>query len=78
MLKLKDKAARPAGQRMIFGKVVEAVATKASKVVKAFPAKAFTNAVYALTDLPTIEELETARAQDSSRCLSREPSVTDQ
>merc|ERR1712093_135768 len=37
MIKLKHKAARPAGKRMMFGKEVKVAAKKASKVVKAFP-----------------------------------------
>merc|ERR1712196_182402 len=44
MLKLKHKAARPAGKRMMFGKEVKVAAKKASKVVKAFPAKALKTA----------------------------------
>merc|ERR1712146_728632 len=40
MLKLKHKAARPAGKRMMFGKEVKVAAKKASKVVKAFPVAA--------------------------------------
>merc|ERR1712138_63757 len=45
MLKLKHKPARPAGKRMMFGKEVKVAAKKASKVVKAFAAKAIKNAV---------------------------------
>ena len=45
MLKLKHKAARPAGKRMMFGKEVKVAAKKASKVVKAFPAKSLKNAI---------------------------------
>jgi nucleoid DNA-binding protein len=45
MLKLKHKAARPAGKRMMFGKEVKVAAKKASKVVKAFPAKALKSAI---------------------------------
>ena len=39
MLKLRHKAATKAGKRVMFGKEVTVAAKKASKVVKAFPAK---------------------------------------
>merc|ERR1712124_73536 len=39
-LKLKHKPARKAGNKMMFGKEVRVAAKPASKVVKAFPAKA--------------------------------------
>merc|ERR1712224_170426 len=39
-LKLKHKPARKAGKKMMFGKEVKVAAKPASKVVKAFPAKA--------------------------------------
>ena len=45
MIKLKHKAARPAGKRMMFGKEVKVAAKKASKVVKAFPVSALKNAI---------------------------------
>merc|ERR1712093_498973 len=45
MLKLKHKPARPAGKRMMFGKEVKVAAMKASKVVKAFAAKAIKNSI---------------------------------
>merc|ERR1712072_424799 len=45
MLKLKHKAARPAGKRMMFGKEVKVAAKKASKVVKAFPASALKKSI---------------------------------
>merc|ERR1719498_933755 len=45
MLKLKHKAARPAGKRMMFGKEVKVAAKKASKAVKAFPAKALKSSI---------------------------------
>ena len=45
VLKLKHKAARPAGKRMMFGKEVKVAAKKASKVVKAFPAKALKSSI---------------------------------
>merc|ERR1711904_258905 len=45
MLKLKHKAARPAGKRMMFGKEVKVKAQKARKVVKAFPAAAVKQAI---------------------------------
>merc|ERR1712072_1045294 len=45
MLKLKHKAATPAGKRMMFGKEVKVAAMKASKRVKAFPAKALKTAI---------------------------------
>merc|ERR1719281_1332303 len=45
MLKLKHKAATPAGKRMMFGKEVKIAAMKASKRVKAFPAKALKNSI---------------------------------
>merc|ERR1719359_2830835 len=44
-LKLKHKAARPAGKRMMFGKEVKVAAMKASKAVKAFPAKALKSSI---------------------------------
>merc|ERR1712072_77870 len=44
MLKLKHKAATPAGTRSMFGKVVKVKAMKASKRVKAFAVKAFKDA----------------------------------
>merc|ERR1712167_534977 len=45
MLKLKHKAARPAGKRMMFGNEVKVAAKKASKVVKAFPASALKKSI---------------------------------
>merc|ERR1719335_379036 len=45
MLKLKHKPARPAGKRLMFGKEVKVAAMKASKVVKAFPAKALKSSI---------------------------------
>merc|ERR1719478_431414 len=45
MLKLKHKAATPAGKRMMFGKEVKVAAMKAAKRVKAFPAKALKTAI---------------------------------
>merc|ERR1719379_2715622 len=44
-LKLKHKAARKAGKKMMFGKEVRVAAKPASKVVKAFPAKALKDSV---------------------------------
>merc|ERR1739847_40353 len=44
MLKMKHKAATPAGTRSMFGKVVKVKAMKASKRVKAFAVKAFKDA----------------------------------
>merc|ERR1711862_381051 len=41
MLKMKHKAATPAGTRSMFGKVVKVKAKKASKSVKVFAVKAF-------------------------------------
>merc|ERR1712224_1121165 len=43
-LKIKHKAATPAGTRSMFGKVVKVSAMKASKKVKAFAVKAFKDA----------------------------------
>merc|ERR1712139_229610 len=40
LTKLKHKPARKAGKKMMFGKEVKVAAKPASKVVKAFPAKA--------------------------------------
>merc|ERR1739848_293484 len=45
MIKLKHKAARPAGKRMMFGKEVKVTAKKASKVVKAFPVSALKKSI---------------------------------
>jgi len=45
MLKLKHKPARKAGKRVMFGKEVKVAAKKASKVVKAFAAKALKDSV---------------------------------
>merc|ERR1719161_1545155 len=45
MLKLKHKPARPAGQRMMFGKEVKVAAKNASKVMKAFPASAIKKSI---------------------------------
>merc|ERR1712072_1111790 len=45
MIKLKHKAARPAGKRMMFGKEVKVAAKKASKVVKAFPVSALKKSI---------------------------------
>ena len=47
MIKLKHKAARPAGKRMMFGKEVKVAAKKASSVVKAFPTSDFKKSVAA-------------------------------
>merc|ERR1711868_180799 len=44
-LKLKHKAARKAGTKMMFGKEVKVAAKPASKVVKAFPAKALKDSI---------------------------------
>ena len=44
-LKLKHKAARKAGKRVMFGKEVKVAAKPASKVVKAFPAKALKDSI---------------------------------
>merc|ERR1719301_74111 len=44
MLKIKQKAATPAGTRSMFGKVVKVKAMKASKRVKGFPVKSFKDA----------------------------------
>merc|ERR1711943_77399 len=44
-LKLKHKPARKAGKKMMFGKEVKVAAKPASKVVKAFPAKALKDSV---------------------------------
>merc|ERR1712025_577398 len=44
MLKIKQKAATPAGTRSMFGKVVKVKAMKASKRVKCFAVKAFKDA----------------------------------
>merc|ERR1712224_498073 len=44
MLKIKQKAATPAGTRSMFGKVVKVKAMKASKRVKVFAVKAFKDA----------------------------------
>merc|ERR1711937_848556 len=44
MLKIKEKAATPAGTRSMFGKVVKVKAMKASKRVKCFAVKAFKDA----------------------------------
>merc|ERR1719446_1790466 len=45
MLKLKNKPARPAGKRMMFGKLVKVAAKKASKTVKAFTAAAIKKSI---------------------------------
>merc|ERR1711935_69767 len=45
MLKLKNKPARKACERMIFGEMRKVSAKPASKVVKAFPAKSLKDAV---------------------------------
>merc|ERR1712094_86054 len=47
MLKLKHKPARKAGKKMMFGKEVKVAAKPASKVVKAFPAKALKDSICA-------------------------------
>jgi nucleoid DNA-binding protein len=44
-LKLKHKPARKAGKRVMFGKEVKVAAKPASKVVKAFPAKALKDSI---------------------------------
>ena len=44
-LKLKHKPARKAGTKMMFGKEVKVAAKPASKVVKAFPAKALKDSI---------------------------------
>merc|ERR1712118_634524 len=44
-LKLKHKAARKAGKRVMFGNEVKVAAKPASKVVKAFPAKALNDSI---------------------------------
>merc|ERR1739847_242515 len=44
-LKLKHKPARKAGMKMMFGKEVKVAAKPASKVVKAFPAKALKDSI---------------------------------
>merc|ERR1712006_46934 len=44
-LKLKHKPARKAGKKMMFGKEVKVAAKPASKVVKAFPAKALKDSI---------------------------------
>merc|ERR1712118_169623 len=43
--KLKHKPARKAGKKMVFGKEVKVAAKPASKVVKAFPAKALKDSI---------------------------------
>jgi hypothetical protein len=45
VLKLKHKAARKAGNKLMFGKEVRVAAKPASKVVKAFPAKALKDSI---------------------------------
>merc|ERR1739845_77889 len=45
MLKLKHKPARKAGTKMMFGKQVKVAAKPASKVVKAFVAKALKDSI---------------------------------
>merc|ERR1712139_360028 len=45
MLKLKHKPARKAGKKIMFGKEVKVAAKPASKVVKAFPAKALKDSI---------------------------------
>merc|ERR1712118_128818 len=45
MLKLKHEPARKAGKKMMFGKEVKVAAKPASKVVKAFPAKALKDSI---------------------------------
>merc|ERR1712185_168339 len=45
-LKLKHKAARKASKKMMFGKEVKVAAKPASKVVKAFPAKALKDSIF--------------------------------
>merc|ERR1712216_502774 len=44
-LKLKHKPARKAGTKVMFGKEVKVAANPASKVVKAFPAKALKDSI---------------------------------
>merc|ERR1712216_1089703 len=44
-LKLKNKPARKAGMKMMFGKEVRVAAKPASKVVKAFPAKGLKDSI---------------------------------
>ena len=44
-LKLKHKSARKAGTKVMFGKEVKVAAKPASKVVKAFPAKALKDSI---------------------------------
>merc|ERR1719198_2614953 len=44
-LKLKHKPARKAGTKVMFGKEVKVAAKPASKVVKAFPAKALKDSI---------------------------------
>merc|ERR1711912_173295 len=46
-LKLKHKPARKAGTKVMFGKEVKVAAKPASKVVKAFPAKALKDSIWA-------------------------------
>merc|ERR1711988_2081781 len=48
VLKLKHKPARKAGMKVMFGKEVRVAAKPASKVVKAFPAKALKASIWAL------------------------------
>merc|ERR1719158_1862500 len=45
MLKLKHKPARKAGKKMMFGKEVKVAAKPATKVVKAFAAKALKDSI---------------------------------
>merc|ERR1711985_175267 len=45
MLKLKHKPARKAGKRLMFGKEVKVAAKPATKVVKAFAAKALKDSI---------------------------------
>merc|ERR1719230_1496554 len=45
VLKLKHKAARKAGTKVMFGKEVRVAAKPASKVVKAFPAKGLKDSI---------------------------------
>merc|ERR1712185_235768 len=45
VLKLKHKPARKAGKEVMFGKEVHVAAKPASKVVKAFPAKALKDSI---------------------------------
>merc|ERR1712146_114560 len=52
MLKIKQKAATPAGTRSMFGKVVKVKAMKASKRVKVFAVKAFKDAATKLCGGP--------------------------